>query len=165
MKYRKKPVEVEAFKFGVEEMPNWFITKINNGEVVIFNRDNELTDFQFCEIYTLEGVMVANKGDYIIRGVKGEIYPCKPDIFQQTYEPFNDSTQSDEKLIQQVIKDREEYDDMVFREFRNANQIKISDDNECEHLDLSELTTQDIEKTYKEQRERNKKLYNTLNNR
>ena len=39
------------------------------------------------EVETLEGVMVANKGDWIIKGVQGEIYPCKPDIFEQTYEP------------------------------------------------------------------------------
>ena len=121
MKYIKKRVEIEAFKFDVEEMPDWFITKINSGEVVIFNNDNDLTDFQFCEIYTLEGVMVANKGDYIIRGVKGEIYPCKADIFKQTYEP-SDSTQSHEKLIEQVIKNREEYDDMVFRNIKPSNQ-------------------------------------------
>ena len=41
----------------------------------------------WCEIKTLEGTMKASAGDYIIRGVNGEIYPCKPDIFEKTYEP------------------------------------------------------------------------------
>lgn len=40
-----------------------------------------------CQIKTLEGVMTADKGDWIIKGVKGEFYPCKPDIFEATYEP------------------------------------------------------------------------------
>lgn len=42
------------------------------------------------EIATLEGVMVGNPGDWLITGVKGEQYPCKPDIFEATYEPVND---------------------------------------------------------------------------
>ncbi len=41
---------------------------------------------RYMQIDTLEGVMTANKGDYIIQGVQGEIYPCKPDIFEMTYE-------------------------------------------------------------------------------
>ena len=45
----------------------------------------------WCEIKTLEGTMVAKAGDYIIKGVKGEIYPCKADIFEETYEPVNDT--------------------------------------------------------------------------
>lgn len=56
-KYRKKPVVIEAYKTDVE-----------------------------LDIETLEGVMHANVGDYIITGVKGERYPCKPDIFEATYE-------------------------------------------------------------------------------
>jgi hypothetical protein len=46
------------------------------------------------EIQTLEGVMVANPGDWIITGVKGERYPCKPDIFEATYEPVTDQNSS-----------------------------------------------------------------------
>jgi len=42
------------------------------------------------KIHTLEGVMTANIGDYIVKGIKGEFYPCKPDIFAETYEPVND---------------------------------------------------------------------------
>lgn len=41
------------------------------------------------EIKTLEGVMMANKGDWIIKGIKGELYPCKPDVFEMTYEKVN----------------------------------------------------------------------------
>lgn len=60
MKYRKKPVIIDAYQ-----------------------TDKEMI------IHTLEGDMKASKGDYIITGVQGEQYPCKPDIFEKTYEPLN----------------------------------------------------------------------------
>jgi hypothetical protein len=87
-KYRKKPVVVNAFKWTgdqhQEEDPEWIANAIKNG-IVWFN--NEGTDKCNMEIKTLEGNHIAHKGDYIIQGVKGELYPCKPDIFEKTYEP------------------------------------------------------------------------------
>ena len=77
MTYRKKPVEVEAFKIGSDDIPEWFSEELQAGNVSY----NEA-----FYIKTLEGVMKADNGDYIIKGVKGEIYPCKPDIFEATYE-------------------------------------------------------------------------------
>ena len=82
MKYRKKPVIIEAFKLGTDEHPNWFT---NNNSCMIINRDQSGLALQ-ADIKTLEGTMTANLGDFIIQGVKGEIYPCKPDIFEATYE-------------------------------------------------------------------------------
>ena len=83
--YRKKPVVIEAFKWTGDEHqaeePAWIIVpgvsfceNVGTPEVVL-------------KINTLEGVMTARRGDYIIRGIKGEVYPCKPDIFEATYEP------------------------------------------------------------------------------
>ena len=85
MKYRKKPIEVEAFRFGIDSMPDWFAEKNALGEVTIHG------SMQIADIKTLEGVMIANYGDFIIKGVKGEIYPCKPDIFYATYEESEDT--------------------------------------------------------------------------
>ena len=62
MKYRKKPVEIEAFQFKGEQSGEYYIR-------------------------TLEGNHHISHGDYVIKGVKGELYPCKPDIFEMTYEP------------------------------------------------------------------------------
>lgn len=76
MKYKKKPVIVEAFKYGFDSIPDWF-SKSNMVKEVNEN---------FCIIHTLEGDHKGNRGDYIIQGVKGELYPCKPDIFHQSYE-------------------------------------------------------------------------------
>jgi hypothetical protein len=97
-KFRKKPVEIEAVQFV--ELSR---TKRNFGESIEYN-DGEIAAFMmqtihirtvpngepqgrtYIEIPTLEGVMEANVGDWIIKGVKGEFYPCKPDIFSATYD-------------------------------------------------------------------------------
>lgn len=91
MKYRKKPVVVEAFKFYVDGMPDWFMDKVSSNDVILHNCNYNKYSIEeaYCEIKTLEGVMVADGGDYIIKGVQGEFYPCKPDIFEQTYEKVN----------------------------------------------------------------------------
>jgi hypothetical protein len=72
-KYKKKPIIIEAIQ--VTGKNGFEITQWSNGLV-----NNNL------QIKTLEGVMTANIGDYIIKGIKGEFYPCKPDIFEATYE-------------------------------------------------------------------------------
>lgn len=87
-KYRKKPVVVEAFKWtggpDQEEDPEWIVEALaaEPWKARIIQINNEI----LLEISTLEGRMTANVGDYIIKGVKGELYPCKPDIFEATYE-------------------------------------------------------------------------------
>ena len=79
-KYRKKPVVVEAVL--MDECPRTCedVERLNEG-----NRGIEFTH-EGVEIDTLEGTMLARFGDYIIKGVNGELYPCKPDIFNKTYE-------------------------------------------------------------------------------
>lgn len=77
-KYQKKPVVIEAVQWdgtdkSLEEIVNWI------GQKVMNLPDNKLG------IETLEGLMEASIGDFIIKGVKGEFYPCKPDIFAETY--------------------------------------------------------------------------------
>ena len=75
-KFRKKPVEIDAWQNVPESIiPDWFKCK---GGCILGSS---------IKIATLEGIMTASPGDWIIRGVKGEIYPCKPDIFAATYEP------------------------------------------------------------------------------
>ena len=93
MRYKKKPVVIEAFRMGIDPRPDWFQDEITAGNITTQLADGEIDDGNpwnhkktCCMIKTLEGVMRGNYGDYIIRGVKGEIYPCKPDIFIATYE-------------------------------------------------------------------------------
>ena len=81
-KFRKKPVVVEAFRFDPgEQHPEWF-----DDALAVQIDSNGL-----AHIYTLEGVMIANPGDWIVKGVKGELYPCKPDIFEAVYEEAADA--------------------------------------------------------------------------
>lgn len=89
MKYRKKPVVIDAFRLG-GEWPDWWAQAVQSQKVITHNHDGRWAGGpDVADIHTLEGVMRASKGDYIIRGVMGEIYPCKPDIFATTYEPVD----------------------------------------------------------------------------
>ncbi len=80
MKYRKKPVIVEAIKYTLDSSKDVF--DFAKGKV----RHDLLPRSTDLRIETLEGTMRVSIGDYIIKGVKDEFYPCKPDIFEQTYE-------------------------------------------------------------------------------
>lgn len=90
-KYMKKPVVIDAVKWNgneVSEVTEWVNEAINifdhksPGWMMRINQDGA----GFIHIGTLEGTMIASPGDYIIRGIKGEIYPCKPEIFELSYE-------------------------------------------------------------------------------
>jgi hypothetical protein len=86
-KYRKKPVVIEAFQFGITEkvdLPRWAKDAIQSDNIQCFSQYGGSQ--RWAEINTLEGTMRAEVGDWVIRGVAGEIYPCKPDIFEKTYE-------------------------------------------------------------------------------
>lgn len=91
MKYQKKPVTIEAWKvfdFGLDDkIPGWVFQAFVDrtvGEASI----GGLFDYY---VYTLEGKMYFNNGDYLIKGVRGEIYSCKPDIFEETYVKVEDT--------------------------------------------------------------------------
>ena len=78
-KYRKKPVVIEAYCPYKGKMPEWFESALCNRGI----RERVSGGF---DIDTLEGTMRASVGDYIIKGISGELYPCKPDIFEKTYD-------------------------------------------------------------------------------
>jgi hypothetical protein len=79
MKYRKKPVVIEAVQLRAGEIPHELDGAIMDGKIS-FKEDGT------CLIATLEGDMIGRPGDWIIQGVAGEFYPCKPSIFEATYE-------------------------------------------------------------------------------
>ena len=87
MKFRKKPVVIEAIQFIGSEDSLCEILHFMRGMSSALVLRSEHGDIF---IPTLEGKMRASKGDWIIKGVKGEFYPCKPDIFEQTYEKVED---------------------------------------------------------------------------
>lgn len=91
-KYIKKPVQIEGIQLKEDNIIEVF-DFLDGANYKETKSAEELEDFSkamleqgYIEIETLEGMMKANFGDYIIKGIKGEFYPCKPDIFQATYE-------------------------------------------------------------------------------
>lgn len=88
MKFRKKPVVIEAYEFQnkagqVERRPEWLLDAVGAGTVAFKLRRNAPG---YLTIQTLEGEMTAELGDWIIRGIKGELYPIKDEIFRESYE-------------------------------------------------------------------------------
>ena len=94
-KYRKKPVVIEAVRWtGKNPREMWDFLTGKPDERMTASGDNFYIDHSKVKgrliIKTLEGEHMASIGDYIIKGVNGEFYPCKPDIFEKTYEAVDE---------------------------------------------------------------------------
>ena len=118
MRYRKKAVVIEAFQYdgdlkgrdGKYYVPDWAVEAYEKGimhyKTVKFHEPPELF------IDTLEGTHHVSVGDYVIRGVKGELYPCKPDIFKETYEKAGEKEKKIDSWIpvsERLPEDEKEY--------------------------------------------------------
>lgn len=90
MKFRKKPVVIEAVQLTNEVATDCLINNRSFfGDLRVYghwHRETNKIYSAYINISTLEGVMRADLNDWIIKGIKGEFYPCKPDIFEATYE-------------------------------------------------------------------------------
>lgn len=90
--YKKKPVVIQAIQWtgkNLREITTFIDDEVKTNNVYasdMWDAYCDMVDNSGLKIHTLEGKMNANVGDYIIRGVQGEFYPCKPDIFEKTYE-------------------------------------------------------------------------------
>ena len=92
MKYCKKPIPVDVWQIDLLELqpfidgayPEWVGKALKDGLLEPYTATSMLS------IYTPEGKMKAAEGDYLIKGVRGELYSCKKDIFEETYEPWRD---------------------------------------------------------------------------
>lgn len=106
MKFRKLPIVIEAVKIKAvdynpalgdeafdgapfSETPEWILNAVKSGKLCPVTPGS--TDYAEWEIDTLEGKMLASPGDWVIQGVNGEIYPCKSDIFEKTYEKVTET--------------------------------------------------------------------------
>lgn len=88
--YRKKPITIQAMQFvgsedSAKQVADW-MTEQGAPGIAAYDASSVADPSLTLRIETLEGTMKANAGDWIIRGVKGEFYPCKPEIFEATYE-------------------------------------------------------------------------------
>lgn len=88
MRFRKKPVVIEAFQLvgpaADADYPGWFDEAVAEGTVELISQGSQHP--VYAEILTTEGRMMASPGDWVIRGVEGELYPCRDSVFQKTYE-------------------------------------------------------------------------------
>lgn len=136
-RYRKKPVVVEAIQFTRSNFH--IVSEFTGGKADYLTIERCPNGRCYCLVETLEGNMVANEGDYIIKGVHGEFYPCKPDIFEKTYEL--------ESTVADVVEVRhgywtiesEEHQDSVSGEIDEEFYLKCS---ECgrEVWDIDHMT-------------------------
>jgi uncharacterized protein YeeX (DUF496 family) len=89
--YRKKPVVIEAVQLTIENVKNDNITNFLSDKFTGYINENKNLEEVVTYIDTLEDRMKVSTNDYIIKGVQGEFYPCKPDIFELTYEIVKDN--------------------------------------------------------------------------
>lgn len=155
MKYRKKPVEIEAFRYdgdfidkdGNYYIPGWGIEAFENNIIKYNSYDNGK-----LAIETLEGTMFADIGDYIIKGVNGELYPCKPDIFRKTYELV---TPCEINISNEIIKKESNLDGLVERVKENISNSLRKKSTLVTEMDYIER----MEQEYIELTGRSEKLY------
>lgn len=99
-RFVKRPIEVEAWQVGSSELaPQWLSDAIMTADVRAVDNRTDCFD-----ILTLEGVMRAFPGSWIIRGAKGELYPCRVDIFAETYLPVDGSAAGDAAAVCEAIR-------------------------------------------------------------
>ncbi len=113
--YRKRPVTIEAMQLtetSIDDVGLWIA--LHGGEAPMVQREARGRGLL---IHTLEGILLASTGDWVIKGVRGEFYPCKPDVFAATYEPA-DATAPDAgdaealaREIRQRVQESDIYDD------------------------------------------------------
>ena len=107
MKYRKKPIVIEAIHYRGRQDKGLLTEFLHGGSrLLCVDEEGRLV------IETLEGYHRITNGDYIIKGVKGEFYPCKPDIFEMTYEPI-DHVNNDVKKIVLTVEEARELIDLL----------------------------------------------------
>jgi len=123
MKFTKRPVTVEAFQLTEEFFTsNVSVSEAFNTTKIAYNQKEKN-----AIIYTLEGNMLARLNDWIIRGVHGEFYPCKPDIFEKTYAPQtlgNPGIKVKTLLTRGEVKFQHYGDNMMFRLHVEAKDLK-----------------------------------------
>lgn len=139
-KFRKKPVVVEACRYMIDiYMPDWFMDKVTDNTIIIYA---DVT----CDIKTLEGTMKAGYGDYIIKGVKGELYPCKPDIFKQTYdEVIDDNKKQKETYLSKYLKENNcSYEEFVKDQEMYDGFCPVTLESPCPRMDCMECWNREI---------------------
>lgn len=132
-KYRKKPVVIDAWQWDGSEGMAIQLIQDNTVEGSVQKVLEGETPTVAFRIFTLEGAMSVSKGDYIIRGVAGEFYPCKPDIFEKTYESVGPTAEEiDAALADSLYGELIERDNSNLEALRSILATEMSDKREEE---------------------------------
>ena len=151
-KLRKKPVVVEAFRYdgdlidinGNYYVPDWAIEAFEK-DVLFYDEHNDHPFELF--IKTLEGNHHVSVGDYIIKGVQGELYPCKPDIFLATYEEvIDDNKEQKETYLSKYLRENNcSYEEFVKDQEMYDGFCPVILENPCSKMDCIEYWNQEVE--------------------
>jgi hypothetical protein len=133
MKFRKKPVVIEAVQYNNTDPKHY--GHFNLDEVLAFCEGKAKVDpagTVNLVIFTLEGTHYASAGDWIIKGVKGEFYPCKPDIFEATYEAVREVTHYPDGMGEESRRLHREYNALVAAQRagakNSADVVRLTDE-------------------------------------
>ena len=149
-KYRKKPVVVEAVRWtgsNLEEIRNFVGSDLIEDCVELFDIKRTLKKMLVgIAIDTLEGTMIVDYGDYIIKGVQGELYPCKPDIFEQTYEEvIDDNKEQKETYLSKYLRENNcSYEEFVKDQEMYDGFCPVILESPCSKMDCIECWNQEV---------------------
>lgn len=149
-KYRKKPVVVEAVRWtgsNLEEIRNFVGGDLIEECVQLFDTKRELKKIlASIAIDTLEGTMRVDYGDYIIKGVNNEFYPCKPDIFKQIYEEIiDDNKKQKETYLSKYLRENNcSYEEFVKDQEMYDGFCPVTLESPCSKMDCIECWNQEV---------------------
>lgn len=151
-KYRKKPIVVEAIQWtgsNLEEIRNFVGSDLIENYIKHFDIERTLIKqtLSGIAINTLKGTMIVNYGDYIIKGVQGEFYPCKPDIFEQTYEEvIDDNKEQKETYLSKYLRENNcSYEEFVKDQEMYDGFCPVILESPCSKMDCIECWNQEVE--------------------
>lgn len=150
-KFRKKPVVVEAIQWtgsNLEEIRNFVGSDLIENYIKHFDIERTLIKqtLSGIAINTLEGTTIVNYGDYIIKGVNNEFYPCKPDIFEQTYEEvIDDNKKQKETYLSKYLRENNcSYEEFVKDQEMYDGFCPVILESPCSKMDCIECWNQEV---------------------
>lgn len=150
-KFRKKPVVVEAIQWmgsNLEEIRNFVGNDLIENYIKHFDIERTLIKqtLSGIAINTLEGTMIVNYGDYIIKGVNNEFYPCKPDIFKQIYEEvIDDNKKQKETYLSKYLRENNcSYEEFVKDQEMYDGFCPVALETPCSKMDCIECWNQEV---------------------
>ena len=150
-KYRKKPIVVEAVRWtgsNLEEIRNFVGNDLIENYIEHFDIERTLIKQTLAgiAINTLEGTMMVNYGDYIIKGVNNEFYPCRSDIFKQTYEEvIDDNKEQKETYLSKYLRENNcSYEEFVKDQEMYDGFCPVTLESPCSKMDCIECWNQEV---------------------